>query len=117
MGTARWATCCALLAPLVLPVVRPLLQQISTSHPTLHLGTQENRGWCTVRVYEAEEGFGGVAGRERHSCTPKRRMAGGDRSPTGGVAGSATMGSGVGCFPRRVGQGFRVGWGVVGGLV
>ena len=39
-------------------------------------------------------------GRERYNCSPKRRTARGDRSPTGGVAGSATMASGAGCDRR-----------------
>ena len=65
----------------------------------------------------AEEFVGGVADLERHSCTPKRRTAGGDRSPTGGVVGSSTVASEVGCNWRRAGQRWLASWGVISGLV
>lgn len=47
-----------------------------------------------VSIRTAEEGFGDVVGRYLYSCSPKRRVARGERSPTGAVAGSSTVASG-----------------------
>lgn len=45
-------------------------------------------------------GVGDVRGRGRYRCSPKRRAARGDRSPTGGVSGSSIVGIRTG-YDRR----------------
>lgn len=47
-----------------------------------------------------EDMSGGVADREPFSSSPKLRAARGDCSSTGGVEGSLTVASGVGCGRR-----------------
>lgn len=90
-------TCCAMLVSSCARCCSMPCTETSTSERTLH-SVGYSRVPTAIRVLVQRRRFLEVfvAGRERYSCS-KRRTARGDRSPTGGVAGSSMVASGVGC--------------------
>ena len=90
MGMACWTVPSMLCWSRVFAVVRCLQKPLPPDKTLVVIHSVEYlRAFTAVRVlvHTAEEGFRGVAGRERYSGSLKRIPARDDRSPTGGVAG------------------------------